>query len=80
MAVPTVYYNLIKYYEEKLQGEKLIVKERLSDFRLMVAGSASLPGPTLEKWQEISGQRLLERYGMTEIGMGISNPLHGARV
>jgi malonyl-CoA/methylmalonyl-CoA synthetase len=80
MAVPTIYYNLIKYYEEKLQGEKSLVKEILSDFRLMVAGSASLPGPTLEKWQGISGQRLLERYGMTEIGMGISNPLHGARV
>jgi malonyl-CoA/methylmalonyl-CoA synthetase len=80
MAVPTIYYNLIKYYEEKLQSEKKLVKERLSDFRLMVAGSASLPGPTLEEWQGISGQRLLERYGMTEIGMGISNPLHGARV
>ncbi len=46
----------------------------------MVAGSASLPGPTLTEWEKISGQRLLERYGMTEIGMGISNPYLGARV
>jgi malonyl-CoA/methylmalonyl-CoA synthetase len=79
MAVPTVYYSLIKYYHEKKLDKKL-VKERLSKFRLMVAGSASLPGPTLEEWQSISGQRLLERYGMTEIGMGISNPLNGDRV
>jgi malonyl-CoA/methylmalonyl-CoA synthetase len=48
--------------------------------RLMVSGSAALPVPVLEKWQAISGHVLLERYGMTEIGMGISNPLHGRRV
>src|SRR5207244_4354494 len=46
----------------------------------MVSGSAALPVPVLEKWQAISGQVLLERYGMTEIGMGLSNPLHGWRV
>ena len=74
MAVPTIYYSLIKYYQEKPLDPKT-VRERLSKFRLMVAGSASLPGPTLEEWQAISGQRLLERYGMTEICMGISNPL-----
>jgi len=54
MAVPTVYYSLIKYYHEQKLDKKL-VKERLSKFRLMVAGSASLPGPTLEEWQSISG-------------------------
>src|SRR5262249_50734603 len=48
--------------------------------RVMVSGSAALPVPVLEKWQAISGHILLERYGMTEIGMGISNPLHGTRV
>tara|TARA_B100001750_G_scaffold243584_1_gene259151 strand:- start:1852 stop:2538 length:687 start_codon:yes stop_codon:yes gene_type:complete len=45
----------------------------------MVSGSAALPVPTLERWEEISGQRLLERYGMTEIGMALSNPLEGER-
>src|ERR1044071_7974802 len=33
----------------------------------------------LERWREISGHTLLERYGMTEIGMALSNPLHGDR-
>ncbi|HIJ56191.1 MAG TPA: AMP-binding protein, partial [Deltaproteobacteria bacterium] len=47
--------------------------------RLMVSGSAALPVSVFEKWQEISGHTLLERYGMTEIGIGISNPLHGER-
>jgi malonyl-CoA/methylmalonyl-CoA synthetase len=45
----------------------------------MVSGSAALPVPVLEKWREISGHVLLERYGMTEIGMALSNPLHGQR-
>ncbi|WP_250635699.1 AMP-binding protein [Nostoc piscinale] len=47
--------------------------------RLMVSGSAALPVQVLEKWQNISGHFLLERYGMTEIGMALSNPLHGQR-
>ena len=40
------------------------------------------PSPTVLKklkWKEISGHVLLELYGMTEIGMGLSNPLHGIR-
>jgi malonyl-CoA/methylmalonyl-CoA synthetase len=35
---------------------------------------------TLKRWKEISGHTLLERYGMTEIGMALSNPLRGERV
>jgi len=48
--------------------------------RLMVSGSAALPVPVLRKWEEITGHVLLERYGMTEIGMALTNPLHGKRV
>lgn len=46
----------------------------------MVSGSAALPLPTLQRWEEISGHTLLERYGMTEIGMALSNPLKGPRI
>ena len=46
----------------------------------MVSGSAALPVGTLRRWKEISGHTLLERYGMTEIGMALSNPLRGERV
>lgn len=45
----------------------------------MVSGSAALPVSVMEKWHVISGHWLLERYGMTEIGMAISNPFHGER-
>ena len=47
--------------------------------RLMMSGSAALPRRTLERWREITGHTLLERYGMTELGMALSNPLHGER-
>jgi malonyl-CoA/methylmalonyl-CoA synthetase len=45
----------------------------------MVCGSAALPVPLLEAWRTATGHVLLERYGMTEIGMALSNPLHGPR-
>lgn len=45
----------------------------------MVSGSAALPVSVMEKWKLVSGHDLLERYGMTEIGMGISNPYEGKR-
>jgi malonyl-CoA/methylmalonyl-CoA synthetase len=46
----------------------------------MVSGSAALPIPVLERWRELSGHTLLERFGMTEIGMGLSNSLRGERM
>jgi malonyl-CoA/methylmalonyl-CoA synthetase len=45
----------------------------------MMSGSAALPVRTLERWREITGHTLLERYGMTEIGMALSNPIGGER-
>ena len=48
--------------------------------RLMVSGSAALPVSVMDRWEEITGHRLLERYGMTETGMVLTNSLHGNRV
>lgn len=45
----------------------------------MVSGSAALPVTVLEEWKKISSHILLERYGMTEMGMAISNPYLGER-
>jgi len=79
MAVPTLYRRLIDAWEAADAGTRAAWSEGARGMRLMVSGSAALPVPTLERWEEITGQRLLERYGMTEIGMGLSNPLHGER-
>ncbi|KAJ3113934.1 Acyl-CoA synthetase member 3, mitochondrial [Phlyctochytrium bullatum] len=40
-----------------------------------VYGSSALPEPLAHEWRDISGHQLLERYGMTEIGMALGNPL-----
>ena len=45
----------------------------------MVSGSSALPEKDMILWNQISGHYLLERYGMTEIGMGLSNPYDGVR-
>ena len=79
MAVPTIYYKLISYWEECPSQEQNKLSEAASKLRLMVSGSAALPVPVLEKWRRITGQTLLERYGMTEIGMGLSNSYRGER-
>jgi malonyl-CoA/methylmalonyl-CoA synthetase len=79
MAVPTVYRRLIETWESAGQSQRERWTAGARQCRLMVSGSAALPVPTLERWETITGHRLLERYGMTEIGMALSNPLHGER-
>ena len=80
MAVPTIYSRLIRSWDEAPDEKKKIMSGACRKMRLMVSGSAALPVGTLEKWREISGHVLLERYGMTEIGMALSNPLRGERM
>jgi len=79
MAVPTIYVRLIAAWEAMPEAERRRMSEAAARLRLMVSGSAALPVSVLEKWREITGHVLLERYGMTEIGMALSNPLDGRR-
>ncbi len=79
MAVPTIYVKLIAAWEAAKSDRQKSMSEGCAKMRLMVSGSAALPVQVLEKWQSISSHFLLERYGMTEIGMALSNPLHGQR-
>ena len=78
-AVPTIYNRLIAAWEAAPPAERQRRSEGVRRLRLMMSGSAALPMQMLERWREISGHTLLERYGMTEIGMALSNPLHGER-
>eukprot|EP01028_Stygiella_incarcerata_P005945 TRINITY_DN2450_c0_g1_i1.p1 TRINITY_DN2450_c0_g1~~TRINITY_DN2450_c0_g1_i1.p1 ORF type:complete len:589 (+),score=136.23 TRINITY_DN2450_c0_g1_i1:89-1768(+) len=79
MAVPTIYGLLIRSFEGMGVDEQKRCKEGAKRLRLMVSGSAALPEPVWKKWKEITGHELLERYGMTEIGMALGNPLEGPR-
>jgi malonyl-CoA/methylmalonyl-CoA synthetase len=80
MAVPTIYHRLIGAWDASDPTQRAAMSAGCRSLRLMVSGSAALPVPTLERWREVSGHTLLERYGMTEIGMALSNPLHGERL
>jgi malonyl-CoA/methylmalonyl-CoA synthetase len=80
MAVPTVYALLIAGWEAASPQRRALLGLACSNLRLMVSGSAALPVSMLQRWKQISGHTLLERYGMTEIGMALSNPLRGERV
>ena len=80
MAVPTVYVRLIAAWDAASPQRRAVLSQASTKLRLMVSGSAALPVSTLERWKEITGHTLLERYGMTEIGMALSNPYRGERV
>ncbi len=79
MGVPTMYNFLIQEYEKlfskKSQMCEYIRSHCQQKIRLMVSGSAPLPTTTFQRWKDITGHKLLERYGMSEIGMALSNPL-----
>ena len=79
MSVPTVYTRLIRAWDEAPKAVRRRWSRGAAGLRLMVSGSAALPVATLERWRAITGHTLLERYGMTEIGMALSNPLRGER-
>ena len=80
MAVPTIYRTLIAAWEAAPEARRRTLSAACRQMRLMVCGSAALPVSVLDQWRHISGHVLLERYGMTEIGMAISNSLHGPRL
>jgi malonyl-CoA/methylmalonyl-CoA synthetase len=78
-AVPTIYHRLTASWDAAPARMQRARSEGAGRVRLMMSGSAALPRKTLDRWREITGHVLLERYGMTELGMVLSNPLHGER-
>lgn len=79
MAVPTIYVRLIQTLQAMPEDVCAKIVAGFAGMRLMVSGSAALPASVHETWESLTGQRLLERYGMTEIGMGLSNLYRGER-
>jgi malonyl-CoA/methylmalonyl-CoA synthetase len=74
-VVPTIYNRLLASFPSLDDGMKKAVKTAISPrhMRLNISGSAALPTPTKSAWTELSGGNvLLERYGMTEVGMALS--------
>ena len=79
MAVPTIYVKLIAYLKTLDDATRDQVTEGFANMRLNVSGSAACPVPLFDEWETLTSQRFLERYGMTELGMALSNPYEGER-
>lgn len=71
MGVPTFYTRLL--------GDDRFTRDLVSHMRLFVSGSAPLLAETHVAFEERTGHRILERYGMTETNMNTSNPYDGER-
>lgn len=71
MGVPTFYTRLL--------AEAALDRAAVRNVRLFVSGSAPLLAETFAAFEQRTGQRILERYGMTETQMIASNPLEGER-
>ncbi|KAI3766613.1 hypothetical protein L2E82_16678 [Cichorium intybus] len=78
-GVPTMYTRLIQGYDAMDSDLQSASASAGSQLRLMMCGSSALPLPVMQRWETITGHKLLERYGMTEFVMALSNPLKGLR-
>jgi len=70
MGVPTFYHRLLQ--------QDLSTRD-VSSVRLFTSGSAPLPARNHRAFEQATGHRIVERYGMTEVGIVLSNPLDGPR-
>ena len=72
MGVPTYYVRLL--------DEPSFNKAVCQNMRLFISGSAPLLSDTFNLFEERTGMRILERYGMSETSMITSNPYFGQRI
>jgi len=79
MGVPAMYHRLFAAFDAATDDERARWSENARRLRLATSGSAALPVTLAERWRAVNGNIPLERFGMTEIGVGITNRLHGAR-
>ena len=70
-GVPTMYTRLLRGARAR--------DERPLPIRLYVSGSAPLSPQAFDEFEELFGERILERYGMTETVMNLTNPYEGER-
>ena len=74
----TVFMGVPTYYTRML-AEEALSPAAAAGMRLFTCGSAPLPPQVWQEFRRRSGRRIVERYGMTEVGIITSNPLGGRR-
>jgi len=73
-GVPTMYHRLAEAVEADPAAARA-----LAGARLLVSGSAALPAKTFERIERATGQRIVERYGLTETLMNTAVRADGER-
>ncbi len=76
MGVPTMYRRLLDHVE---RAEGRDDAATLARARLFTSGSAALPAADFTRFEQLTGHRILERYGMSETLLTLSNPAEPAR-
>lgn len=76
---PTLFFGVPTIYVRLLETAPDVARTIGARMRLFVSGSAPLPPQVLERFRELFGHTILERYGMTETFMNVSNPYAGKR-
>jgi malonyl-CoA/methylmalonyl-CoA synthetase len=76
---PTVFFGVPTMFGRMLEWEEAVAAAIGSEMRLFVSGSAPLPVAVLEEFRRMYGHTILERYGMSETLMNLSNPYVGER-
>jgi malonyl-CoA/methylmalonyl-CoA synthetase len=76
---PTLFFGVPTMYVRLLELDEINARGIGRDMRLFVSGSAPLPSQVLEDFRRLYGHTILERYGMSETLMNISNPYVGER-
>ncbi len=76
---PSLFYGVPTVYVRLLDWPEATARAAGGYMRLFVSGSAPLPAQVLEEFEAKFGHRILERYGMTETLMNLSNPYEGER-
>jgi malonyl-CoA/methylmalonyl-CoA synthetase len=79
MGVPSMYHRLFLALDAATAEERERWSASARALRLATSGSAALPVTLAERWRAVTGNIPLERFGMTEIGVGITNSLRGPR-
>jgi malonyl-CoA/methylmalonyl-CoA synthetase len=76
---PTLFFGVPTVYVRLLEMNSSSAAEIGRFMRLFVSGSAPLPAHVLMEFRKLFGHTILERYGMSETLMNISNPYVGER-
>lgn len=79
MGVPTMHRKLLDAYDAADEATRERWRQHAAGLRLVTSGSAALPSVVSERFRELTGNYPLERFGMTEIGVGMTNPVDGER-